>query len=47
MRAGNLQCARCWIEHETVSDLRPVGGGVGSTDIFRCSACGESFALTF
>jgi hypothetical protein len=23
-----------------------VGGGVGTTDIFRCSVCDETFALT-
>jgi hypothetical protein len=45
IRGGNLQCARCWIEHETISDLRSIGGGSGRTDIFRCNTCDETFAL--
>jgi hypothetical protein len=45
IRGGNLQCARCWIERETVSDLRSMGSGIGRSGIFRCNTCDETLAL--
>jgi hypothetical protein len=47
VRGGKLHCPRCWMNHETISDLRSVGGGDKNTDNFRCNICDETFALTF
>jgi len=47
IRGMQLQCPRCWINHEAISSLRSIGGGDKTTDIFRCNTCDETFALTF
>ena len=44
---GDLQCPRCWINHETRAALRAIGGGAKQIDNFRCNTCNETFALTF
>jgi DNA-directed RNA polymerase subunit M/transcription elongation factor TFIIS len=44
-RGSEFQCPRCWIEHETLSALRPTRRGSGNTDIFECNRCKYEFAL--
>jgi DNA-directed RNA polymerase subunit M/transcription elongation factor TFIIS len=45
MRGNDFQCPRCWIEHETLSVLRPTSRGAGNTHIFECKTCEYAFTL--
>jgi DNA repair exonuclease SbcCD ATPase subunit len=47
IRAGDLQCPRCWVEHKTTASLRAVGGGTTHIDNFRCNSCQRDFPLRF
>jgi DNA-directed RNA polymerase subunit M/transcription elongation factor TFIIS len=44
-RGSDFQCPRCWIEHETLSVLRPTSRGAGNTHIFECKTCEYEFTL--
>jgi DNA-directed RNA polymerase subunit M/transcription elongation factor TFIIS len=43
-RGSEFQCPRCWIEHETLSALRPTSRGTGN-EIFECDTCQYEFVL--
>jgi DNA-directed RNA polymerase subunit M/transcription elongation factor TFIIS len=47
IRGTDFQCPRCWIDHETRSNLQPTGKGTSNTDYFRCGTCGYEFPLRF
>ena len=40
---GMYQCPRCWVEDETMSDLKPINSETNA-DCFRCNACGGKFS---
>jgi DNA repair exonuclease SbcCD ATPase subunit len=42
---ADYQCPVCWVERETESSLRPIGGGTEQEDIFRCDACDQKFSF--
>ena len=44
---ADYQCPRCGIERERRAALRPVGGGTGTEEIFRCRECGSEFSISF
>lgn len=41
---GDFQCPACGIERGIQSALRPMGGGTGRVDFFRCHACNLEFS---
>jgi hypothetical protein len=45
MDGTNLQCPRGWIEHETLSALRPTSHGSGNRSIFECDTGKYEFTL--
>ncbi len=44
---SDLQCPRCWIDHETRSILYGTAHGTRGTDTFRCHACDLELSLRF
>ena len=42
---GYYLCPTCWIEHETRSPMRAIGGGTDTVDFFRCTSCDQRFSV--
>lgn len=41
---GRLQCPKCWVVSEVVTDLAPVSSDGGETRV-RCGVCGTEFVV--
>jgi hypothetical protein len=45
---GDLQCPRCWIDHEMRASLVAIPAtGPSKEDAFRCHACGFDLSFSF